>query len=146
MNPDADHPQLPNIKIHHPPSPRHSHHHHHSSSTPSSAATPTPTAGARHTLTIVTDLCLLLPSRLVWMMMETLMRLLSPLLIMTTSKMSNASKDLVRFALSTESRYTSRVEVLAEWSEECLCVLSIFSCHDVDEFVRLLLKSSNKDW
>ncbi|EFH40593.1 hypothetical protein ARALYDRAFT_918574 [Arabidopsis lyrata subsp. lyrata] len=55
MNPDSDHPQLPNIKIHHPPSPRHSHHHH-SSSTPSSAATPTPTAGARRKIGVAVDL------------------------------------------------------------------------------------------
>ncbi|CAN8252829.1 unnamed protein product [Cochlearia groenlandica] len=54
MNPDSDHPQLPNIKIHHPPSPRHSHHHHHSSSTPS--ATPTPTAGARRKIGVAVDL------------------------------------------------------------------------------------------
>ena len=52
---DSDHPQLPNIKIHHPPSPRHSHHHH-SSSTPSSAATPTPTAGARRKIGVAVDL------------------------------------------------------------------------------------------
>ncbi|XP_010443018.1 PREDICTED: universal stress protein PHOS32-like [Camelina sativa] len=56
MNPDSDHPQLPNIKIHHPSSPRHSHHHHHSSSTPSSAATPTPTAGARRKIGVAVDL------------------------------------------------------------------------------------------
>ncbi|CAH8387519.1 unnamed protein product [Eruca vesicaria subsp. sativa] len=52
MNPDPDHPQLPTIKIHHPPSP----HHHHSSSTPSSAATPTPTAGARRKIGVAVDL------------------------------------------------------------------------------------------
>ncbi|CAF1895824.1 universal stress protein PHOS32 [Brassica napus] len=52
MNPDPDHPQLPTIKIHHPPSP----HHHHSSSTPSSAATPTPTAGARRKIGVAIDL------------------------------------------------------------------------------------------
>ncbi|CAA7049169.1 unnamed protein product [Microthlaspi erraticum] len=59
MNPDSDHPQLPNIKIHHPPSPRHSHHSHHhshSSSTPSSAATQTPTAGARRKIGVAIDL------------------------------------------------------------------------------------------
>ncbi|XP_018476459.2 universal stress protein PHOS32, partial [Raphanus sativus] len=53
------HPQLPTIKIHHPPSPRHSphnHHHHNSSSTPSSAATPTPTAGARRKIGVAIDL------------------------------------------------------------------------------------------
>ncbi|ESQ54543.1 hypothetical protein EUTSA_v10026025mg [Eutrema salsugineum] len=53
MNPDFDHPHLPNIKIHHPSSPRHSHHH--SSSTPS-AATPTPTAGARRKIGVAVDL------------------------------------------------------------------------------------------
>ncbi|KAF4357585.1 hypothetical protein G4B88_024115 [Cannabis sativa] len=42
-------PQLPTIKIHHPPSPRH-----HSSGGP--AATPTPTAGARRRIGIVVDL------------------------------------------------------------------------------------------
>ncbi|CAN7115018.1 universal stress protein PHOS32 [Brassica rapa] len=58
MDPDSDHPHLPTIKIHHPPSPRHSphHHHHHSSSTPSSAATPTPTAGARRKIGVAIDL------------------------------------------------------------------------------------------
>ncbi|KAF8116867.1 hypothetical protein N665_0014s0128 [Sinapis alba] len=55
-HPDSDHPQLPTIKIHHPPSPRHSPHHHHSSSTPSSAATPTPTAGARRKIGVAIDL------------------------------------------------------------------------------------------
>ncbi|XP_018470416.1 universal stress protein PHOS32 [Raphanus sativus] len=55
MNPDPDHPQLPTIKIHHPPSPHHNHHH--SSSTPSSAAaTPTPTAGARRKIGVAVDL------------------------------------------------------------------------------------------
>ncbi|KAJ4907619.1 Usp domain-containing protein [Raphanus sativus] len=52
-------PSLPTIKIHHPPSPRHSphnHHHHNSSSTPSSAATPTPTAGARRKIGVAIDL------------------------------------------------------------------------------------------
>ncbi|KAG2245365.1 hypothetical protein Bca4012_022987 [Brassica carinata] len=53
MNPDSDYPHLPNIKIHHPSSPRHSHHH--SSSTPS-AATPTPTAGARRKIGVAVDL------------------------------------------------------------------------------------------
>ncbi|XP_021905950.1 universal stress protein PHOS34-like isoform X2 [Carica papaya] len=55
MNPpgqDADHPQLPTIKIHHPPSPRHPHH----TSTPSTAATPTPTAGARRKIGVAVDL------------------------------------------------------------------------------------------
>ncbi|KAJ0261672.1 Universal stress protein PHOS32 [Hirschfeldia incana] len=56
MDPDSDHPQLPTIKIHHPPSPRHSPHHHHTSSTPSSAATPTPTAGARRKIGVAIDL------------------------------------------------------------------------------------------
>ncbi|KAJ0263201.1 Universal stress protein PHOS34 [Hirschfeldia incana] len=52
MNSDSDHhPHLPTIKIHHPPSPRHSHHH--SSSTPSAA---TPTAGARRKIGVAVDL------------------------------------------------------------------------------------------
>ncbi|XP_022981584.1 universal stress protein PHOS32-like [Cucurbita maxima] len=42
-------PQLPNIKIHHPASPRH-----HSTSTP--VATPTPTAGARRKIGVAVDL------------------------------------------------------------------------------------------
>uniref|UniRef100_A0A1J3EGA9 UspA domain-containing protein n=1 Tax=Noccaea caerulescens TaxID=107243 RepID=A0A1J3EGA9_NOCCA len=53
MNSDYDNFNLPNIKIHHPSSPRHSHHH--SSSTPS-AATPTPTAGARRKIGVAVDL------------------------------------------------------------------------------------------
>lgn len=53
MNSDNDNFNLPNIKIHHPSSPRHSHHH--SSSTPS-AATPTPTAGARRKIGVAVDL------------------------------------------------------------------------------------------
>ncbi|KAG4944650.1 hypothetical protein GLYMA_17G248100v4 [Glycine max] len=44
---DSD-PQLPQIKIHHPSSPRHHH--------PSSAATPTPTAGARRKIGVAVDL------------------------------------------------------------------------------------------
>ncbi|KAF5728343.1 hypothetical protein HS088_TW21G00490 [Tripterygium wilfordii] len=46
---DSDHPLLPNIKIHHPSSPRHHHHHH-------SGATPTPTAGARRKVGVAVDL------------------------------------------------------------------------------------------
>ncbi|KAF5728003.1 hypothetical protein HS088_TW21G00145 [Tripterygium wilfordii] len=47
---DSDQPQLPNIKIHHPSSPRHHHHHSHS------CATPTPTAGARRKIGVAVDL------------------------------------------------------------------------------------------
>ncbi|XP_030509627.2 universal stress protein PHOS32 [Cannabis sativa] len=46
---DSADPQLPTIKIHHPPSPRH-----HSSGGP--AATPTPTAGARRRIGVAVDL------------------------------------------------------------------------------------------
>ncbi|KAL0698302.1 hypothetical protein Bca4012_054424 [Brassica carinata] len=56
MNPDSDHPHLPTIKIHHPPSPRHSHHHHSSSTPSAAAATPTPTAGARRKIGVAVDL------------------------------------------------------------------------------------------
>ncbi|XP_010113086.2 universal stress protein PHOS32, partial [Morus notabilis] len=52
---DPSDPQLPTIKIHHPPSPRH-----HSSSSSASAgvpvATPTPTAGARRRIGVAVDL------------------------------------------------------------------------------------------
>lgn len=52
---DPSDPQLPTIRIHHPPSPRH----HHSSSGSGAgvpAATPTPTAGARRKIGVAVDL------------------------------------------------------------------------------------------
>ncbi|KAL5548084.1 hypothetical protein UlMin_003315 [Ulmus minor] len=48
---DPSDPQLPNIKIHHPPSPRH-----HSAGAGAPAATPTPTAGARRKIGVAVDL------------------------------------------------------------------------------------------